>query len=109
MVLGSPKPEEIPLSWIQPGTAVLNCSHDFLSGKCVKIGTGPAATISFDRYEKCSPYSKEYIPEVLVIVNIRECWRAYLSGYSHRNHIVQRREAEMQPHPASSRQTLVMT
>nr|XP_044616937.1 LOW QUALITY PROTEIN: monofunctional C1-tetrahydrofolate synthase, mitochondrial [Equus asinus] len=33
VVLGSPKPEEIPLSWIQPGTTVLNCSHDFLSGK----------------------------------------------------------------------------
>uniref|UniRef100_A0A452RIG0 Monofunctional C1-tetrahydrofolate synthase, mitochondrial n=1 Tax=Ursus americanus TaxID=9643 RepID=A0A452RIG0_URSAM len=31
VVLGSPKPEEIPLSWIQPGTTVLNCSHDFLS------------------------------------------------------------------------------
>lgn len=45
MVLGSPKPEEIPLSWIQPGTAVLNCSHDFLSGKCVKIDTGPLIKI----------------------------------------------------------------
>nr|XP_031535816.1 monofunctional C1-tetrahydrofolate synthase, mitochondrial isoform X1 [Vicugna pacos] len=33
VVLGSPKPEEISLSWIQPGTTVLNCSHDFLSGK----------------------------------------------------------------------------
>uniref|UniRef100_UPI004038B651 monofunctional C1-tetrahydrofolate synthase, mitochondrial isoform X2 n=1 Tax=Callospermophilus lateralis TaxID=76772 RepID=UPI004038B651 len=33
VVLGSPKPEEIPLSWIQPGTTVLNCFHDFLSGK----------------------------------------------------------------------------
>nr|XP_021525328.1 monofunctional C1-tetrahydrofolate synthase, mitochondrial [Aotus nancymaae] len=33
VVLGSPKPEEIPLTWIQPGTTVLNCSHDFLSGK----------------------------------------------------------------------------
>ncbi|XP_064454294.1 monofunctional C1-tetrahydrofolate synthase, mitochondrial isoform X1 [Mirounga angustirostris] len=33
VVLGSPKPEEIPLSWIQPGTTVLNCSNDFLSGK----------------------------------------------------------------------------
>ncbi|XP_004404135.1 PREDICTED: monofunctional C1-tetrahydrofolate synthase, mitochondrial [Odobenus rosmarus divergens] len=33
VILGSPKPEEIPLSWIQPGTTVLNCSHDFLSGK----------------------------------------------------------------------------
>ncbi|PNI93101.1 MTHFD1L isoform 11, partial [Pan troglodytes] len=31
VVLGSPKPEEIPLTWIQPGTTVLNCSHDFLS------------------------------------------------------------------------------
>ncbi|XP_048655858.1 monofunctional C1-tetrahydrofolate synthase, mitochondrial isoform X3 [Marmota marmota marmota] len=33
VVLGSPKPEEIPLSWIQPGTTILNCFHDFLSGK----------------------------------------------------------------------------
>uniref|UniRef100_A0A2K6T5D1 formate--tetrahydrofolate ligase n=1 Tax=Saimiri boliviensis boliviensis TaxID=39432 RepID=A0A2K6T5D1_SAIBB len=33
VVVGSPKPEEIPLTWIQPGTTVLNCSHDFLSGK----------------------------------------------------------------------------
>uniref|UniRef100_A0A8C9A6I5 Monofunctional C1-tetrahydrofolate synthase, mitochondrial n=1 Tax=Prolemur simus TaxID=1328070 RepID=A0A8C9A6I5_PROSS len=33
VILGSPKPEEIPLTWIQPGTTVLNCSHDFLSGK----------------------------------------------------------------------------
>ncbi|XP_072878455.1 monofunctional C1-tetrahydrofolate synthase, mitochondrial isoform X4 [Chlorocebus sabaeus] len=33
VVLGSRKPEEIPLTWIQPGTTVLNCSHDFLSGK----------------------------------------------------------------------------
>ncbi|MBZ3878925.1 Monofunctional C1-tetrahydrofolate synthase, mitochondrial [Sciurus carolinensis] len=32
VILGSPKPEEIPLSWIQPGTTVLNCFHDFLSG-----------------------------------------------------------------------------
>uniref|UniRef100_A0A8D0XTR5 Monofunctional C1-tetrahydrofolate synthase, mitochondrial n=1 Tax=Sus scrofa TaxID=9823 RepID=A0A8D0XTR5_PIG len=33
VIFGSPKPEEVPLSWIQQGTAVLNCSHDFLSGK----------------------------------------------------------------------------
>ncbi|XP_066103984.1 monofunctional C1-tetrahydrofolate synthase, mitochondrial [Saccopteryx bilineata] len=37
VVSGSPKPEEIPLSWIQPGTTVLNCSHDMLSGK---LGSG---------------------------------------------------------------------
>ncbi|XP_060024035.1 monofunctional C1-tetrahydrofolate synthase, mitochondrial isoform X3 [Lagenorhynchus albirostris] len=48
VILGSPKPEEIPLSWIQPGTTVLNCSHDFLSGKlgCSSPGvhgTGPIA------------------------------------------------------------------
>ncbi|KAM5325091.1 monofunctional C1-tetrahydrofolate synthase, mitochondrial isoform 1-T1 [Glossophaga mutica] len=33
VVVGSPKPEDVPLSWIQPGTTVLNCSHDLLSGK----------------------------------------------------------------------------
>ncbi|XP_012932181.1 monofunctional C1-tetrahydrofolate synthase, mitochondrial isoform X2 [Heterocephalus glaber] len=33
VILGSPKPEEIPLTWIQPGTTVLNCFHDLLSGK----------------------------------------------------------------------------
>ncbi|XP_004263761.1 monofunctional C1-tetrahydrofolate synthase, mitochondrial isoform X1 [Orcinus orca] len=48
VILGSPKPEEIPLSWIQPGTTVLNCCHDFLSGKlgCSSPGvhgTGPIA------------------------------------------------------------------
>uniref|UniRef100_A0A8C6F638 formate--tetrahydrofolate ligase n=2 Tax=Monodon monoceros TaxID=40151 RepID=A0A8C6F638_MONMO len=48
VILGSPKPEEIPLSWIQPGTTVFNCSHDFLSGKlgCSSPGihgTGPIA------------------------------------------------------------------
>nr|XP_028703069.1 monofunctional C1-tetrahydrofolate synthase, mitochondrial isoform X3 [Macaca mulatta] len=37
VVLGSRKPEEIPLTWIQPGITVLNCSHDFLSGK---VGCG---------------------------------------------------------------------
>lgn len=47
MVLGSPKPEGIPLSWIPPGTTVLNCSHDFLSGKCVKIGAGLLIKIGF--------------------------------------------------------------
>uniref|UniRef100_A0A5G2QYY1 Monofunctional C1-tetrahydrofolate synthase, mitochondrial n=1 Tax=Sus scrofa TaxID=9823 RepID=A0A5G2QYY1_PIG len=38
VIFGSPKPEEVPLSWIQQGTAVLNCSHDFLSGKWLQIG-----------------------------------------------------------------------
>ncbi|XP_021029312.1 monofunctional C1-tetrahydrofolate synthase, mitochondrial isoform X2 [Mus caroli] len=33
VVLGSPKPEEIPAAWIPSGTTILNCFHDFLSGK----------------------------------------------------------------------------
>ncbi|KYO37695.1 hypothetical protein Y1Q_0021996 [Alligator mississippiensis] len=33
MVIGSIKPEEIPISWIKPGTTIVNCSHDVLSGK----------------------------------------------------------------------------
>ncbi|XP_023600646.1 LOW QUALITY PROTEIN: monofunctional C1-tetrahydrofolate synthase, mitochondrial-like [Myotis lucifugus] len=40
VVLGSPKPEEVeevPLSWIQPETIVLNCSHDSLTWK---LGSG---------------------------------------------------------------------
>uniref|UniRef100_A0A2K5IRV8 Monofunctional C1-tetrahydrofolate synthase, mitochondrial n=1 Tax=Colobus angolensis palliatus TaxID=336983 RepID=A0A2K5IRV8_COLAP len=47
VVLGSPKPEEIPLTWIQPGTTVLNCSHDFLSGKC--------GGCSEPRLHRCTP------------------------------------------------------
>ncbi|XP_057595851.1 monofunctional C1-tetrahydrofolate synthase, mitochondrial isoform X2 [Hippopotamus amphibius kiboko] len=51
VILGSPRPEEIPFSWIQPGTTVLNCSHDFLSGKlgCSSPSvhdTGPIADVS---------------------------------------------------------------
>ncbi|XP_007484786.1 monofunctional C1-tetrahydrofolate synthase, mitochondrial isoform X1 [Monodelphis domestica] len=33
VVMGSPKPDEIPLSWIQPETTILNCSSDLLSEK----------------------------------------------------------------------------
>eukprot|EP00079_Xenopus_tropicalis_P035501 XP_017949272.1 PREDICTED: monofunctional C1-tetrahydrofolate synthase, mitochondrial isoform X1 [Xenopus tropicalis] len=32
VVLGSTKPKEIPVSWIKPGTIVINCSHIVLSG-----------------------------------------------------------------------------
>ncbi|KAM8947231.1 monofunctional C1-tetrahydrofolate synthase, mitochondrial [Pelodytes ibericus] len=32
VVLGSTKPNEIPASWIKPGTTVINCSHVTLSG-----------------------------------------------------------------------------
>uniref|UniRef100_A0A8C8SI99 Monofunctional C1-tetrahydrofolate synthase, mitochondrial n=1 Tax=Pelusios castaneus TaxID=367368 RepID=A0A8C8SI99_9SAUR len=32
VVVGSTKPEEIPVSWIRPGTTIINCSPDFLSG-----------------------------------------------------------------------------
>lgn len=64
MVLGSPKPEEVPLSWIQPETIVLNCSHDLLSGKCVKIGAGPLVKNRCDCCKARYPYSKEYVPEM---------------------------------------------
>ncbi|XP_007941418.1 monofunctional C1-tetrahydrofolate synthase, mitochondrial [Orycteropus afer afer] len=37
LVCGSPKPGEIPLTWIQPGTVVLSCFHDFLSGFGLQI------------------------------------------------------------------------
>ncbi|NXA39209.1 C1TM protein, partial [Eudromia elegans] len=33
VVAGSTKPEEIPVSWIKPGTVVINCSRDFHSEK----------------------------------------------------------------------------
>ncbi|XP_057617325.1 monofunctional C1-tetrahydrofolate synthase, mitochondrial [Chionomys nivalis] len=33
VVLGSPKPEEIPAEWILSGATVLNCFHDISSGK----------------------------------------------------------------------------
>ncbi|CAH7313244.1 Mthfd1l [Phodopus roborovskii] len=33
VILGSPKPEEIPAAWIPSGATVLNCFHDILSGK----------------------------------------------------------------------------
>ncbi|KAL1770501.1 monofunctional C1-tetrahydrofolate synthase, mitochondrial [Sigmodon hispidus] len=33
VVLGSPKPEEIPAAWIPSGGTVLNCFHDISSGK----------------------------------------------------------------------------
>ncbi|XP_067398507.1 monofunctional C1-tetrahydrofolate synthase, mitochondrial isoform X1 [Emydura macquarii macquarii] len=33
VVIGSTKPEEIPVSWIRPGTTIVNCSPDFLSGE----------------------------------------------------------------------------
>ncbi|KGL84266.1 hypothetical protein N309_15732, partial [Tinamus guttatus] len=32
VVVGSTKPEEIPVSWIKPGALVINCSRDFHSG-----------------------------------------------------------------------------
>ncbi|XP_029426615.1 monofunctional C1-tetrahydrofolate synthase, mitochondrial isoform X2 [Nannospalax galili] len=44
VVLGSPKPEEIPATWIPPGATVLNCFHDFLSGKL--RGGSPGAHMS---------------------------------------------------------------
>ncbi|XP_025977953.2 monofunctional C1-tetrahydrofolate synthase, mitochondrial isoform X2 [Dromaius novaehollandiae] len=33
VVVGSTKPEDIPASWIKPGTVIVNCSRDFQSEK----------------------------------------------------------------------------
>uniref|UniRef100_A0A6I8NDE8 formate--tetrahydrofolate ligase n=1 Tax=Ornithorhynchus anatinus TaxID=9258 RepID=A0A6I8NDE8_ORNAN len=33
VVIGSPKPEEIPISWIRPGITIINCSRDFPTEK----------------------------------------------------------------------------
>uniref|UniRef100_A0A803XU21 formate--tetrahydrofolate ligase n=1 Tax=Meleagris gallopavo TaxID=9103 RepID=A0A803XU21_MELGA len=33
VVAGSPKPESVPASWLKPGTTIINCSPDLLSGR----------------------------------------------------------------------------
>ncbi|KAM6139642.1 monofunctional C1-tetrahydrofolate synthase, mitochondrial [Phoenicopterus ruber ruber] len=33
VVVGSTKPDDVPVSWIKPGTTIISCSHDFLSEK----------------------------------------------------------------------------
>uniref|UniRef100_A0A8C0GZV7 formate--tetrahydrofolate ligase n=1 Tax=Chelonoidis abingdonii TaxID=106734 RepID=A0A8C0GZV7_CHEAB len=39
VVVGSTKRKEIPVSWIRPGTTIVNCYPDFLSGKIsLKLG-----------------------------------------------------------------------
>uniref|UniRef100_A0A669PB77 formate--tetrahydrofolate ligase n=1 Tax=Phasianus colchicus TaxID=9054 RepID=A0A669PB77_PHACC len=32
VIAGSPKPESVPVSWLKPGTTIINCSSDLLSG-----------------------------------------------------------------------------
>ncbi|NXU90446.1 C1TM protein, partial [Xiphorhynchus elegans] len=34
VVFGSVKPDDVPVSWIKPGTTIISCSHDLLSEKC---------------------------------------------------------------------------
>ncbi|XP_042651881.1 monofunctional C1-tetrahydrofolate synthase, mitochondrial [Tyto alba] len=33
VVVGSRKPDDVPVSWIKPGTTIISCSHDLLSEK----------------------------------------------------------------------------
>ncbi|XP_027746973.1 monofunctional C1-tetrahydrofolate synthase, mitochondrial isoform X1 [Empidonax traillii] len=33
VVFGSMKPDDVPVSWIKPGTTIISCSHDLLSEK----------------------------------------------------------------------------
>lgn len=50
VILGSPKPEEIPVAWIRPGTTVLNCFHSFMSEKlgCGSHGVHCGGSIAED-------------------------------------------------------------
>uniref|UniRef100_A0A663MM37 formate--tetrahydrofolate ligase n=1 Tax=Athene cunicularia TaxID=194338 RepID=A0A663MM37_ATHCN len=34
VIVGSTKPDDVPVSWIKPGTTIISCSHDLLSGVC---------------------------------------------------------------------------
>ncbi|KAM9240952.1 monofunctional C1-tetrahydrofolate synthase, mitochondrial [Leptosomus discolor] len=33
VIVGSTKPDDVPVSWIKPGTTIISCSYDFLSEK----------------------------------------------------------------------------
>uniref|UniRef100_A0A2K6EFV7 formate--tetrahydrofolate ligase n=1 Tax=Propithecus coquereli TaxID=379532 RepID=A0A2K6EFV7_PROCO len=78
VVLGSPKPEEIPLTWIQPGTTVLNCSHDFLSGKvgCASPGVHSSGLIEEDNVS--------LLAAALRIQNMVSSGRRWLREQQHR-------------------------
>uniref|UniRef100_A0A8B9J2T0 formate--tetrahydrofolate ligase n=1 Tax=Amazona collaria TaxID=241587 RepID=A0A8B9J2T0_9PSIT len=43
VVVGSTKPDDVPVSWIKPGTTIISCSHDLLSGKRQKHNHGQPA------------------------------------------------------------------
>uniref|UniRef100_A0A8C2T4P5 formate--tetrahydrofolate ligase n=1 Tax=Coturnix japonica TaxID=93934 RepID=A0A8C2T4P5_COTJA len=40
VVAGSPKPDSVPVSWLKPGTTIINCSPDSLSGRPKKHNYG---------------------------------------------------------------------
>uniref|UniRef100_A0A663ML37 formate--tetrahydrofolate ligase n=1 Tax=Athene cunicularia TaxID=194338 RepID=A0A663ML37_ATHCN len=35
VIVGSTKPDDVPVSWIKPGTTIISCSHDLLSGEVI--------------------------------------------------------------------------
>ncbi|OCT79897.1 monofunctional C1-tetrahydrofolate synthase, mitochondrial [Xenopus laevis] len=66
VVIGSTKPKEIPVSWIKPGTIVVNCSHIVLSGVSEQYvdglagqGVGPLAAAL--RMENLAESSRRWI------------------------------------------------
>uniref|UniRef100_A0A8C0FPJ5 formate--tetrahydrofolate ligase n=1 Tax=Bubo bubo TaxID=30461 RepID=A0A8C0FPJ5_BUBBB len=40
VIVGSTKPDDVPVSWIKPGTTIISCSRDLVSGKRQKQNYG---------------------------------------------------------------------
>ncbi|XP_012882385.1 PREDICTED: monofunctional C1-tetrahydrofolate synthase, mitochondrial [Dipodomys ordii] len=78
VVYGSPKPEAIPLSWIQPGSTVLNCCPDFLSGK---LSGGPSRA---HHSGLIAEGEVQLLAAALRIQNMVSCGRRWLREQQHR-------------------------
>ncbi|KAM4865615.1 monofunctional C1-tetrahydrofolate synthase, mitochondrial isoform 1-T2 [Thomomys bottae] len=78
VVLGSPKPEAIPLTWIQPGSTILNCCPDFLSGKFSGASSGARHGGLITEGEV------NLLAAALRIQNMVSCGRRWLREQQHR-------------------------
>lgn len=78
VVLGSPKPEEIPAAWIPSGATVLNCFHDILSGKL----RGGSPGVPVDRL--ITEESVSLLAAALRIQNMISSGRRWLREQQHR-------------------------
>ncbi|XP_048210243.1 monofunctional C1-tetrahydrofolate synthase, mitochondrial [Perognathus longimembris pacificus] len=78
VVIGSPKPETVPLTWIQPESTILSCCPDFLSGK---FGGGSAGA----RHVGLIPEGEvSLLAAALRIQNMVSCGRRWLREQQHR-------------------------